>query len=185
MSQAGLAEERLRRTHQTMPPASTATARIPNATHPQSVLLSDSALFDAAAAPAAAAAAGLTPVVVVDVDATVVDGAAATVTVSVSLWVSVLVTVTALVVVVASVSVTVTPGVAGRVVVSAGVVVGVVSVAVVVGVLRAGVVRVSVGSVAVMPVETATPPPLPHPAATKTTSPAANPAILVRATVRP
>jgi hypothetical protein len=164
-----------------MPPDSTATARIPNATHPQSVLLSDSALFDAAAAPAAAAAAGLTPVVVVDV---VVEGTAATVTVSVSLWVSVFVTVTALVVVKARVSVMEAAGAAGRVVVSAGVVVGVVSVAVVVGVLRAGVVRVSVGSVAVMPVETATPSPLPHPAATKTTRLAANPAIRVRATVR-
>jgi hypothetical protein len=166
-----------------MPPVSTATARIPNATQPQSVLLSDSALFDAAAAPAAAAAAGFTPVVVVEV---VVEGAAATVTVSVSLWVWVFVTVTALVVVTASVSVTVAAGAAGRVVVSAGVVVGVVSVFVVVGVcvLRAGVVRVSVGSVAVTPVESATPSP-PHPAATKTTRPAANPAIPVRLTVRP
>ena len=64
-----------------MPPVNTVTARIPNATHPQSVLLSDAALFDAAAAPAAAAAAGFTPVVVVDVDETVVEGGASTVTV--------------------------------------------------------------------------------------------------------
>ncbi len=167
-----------------MPPDSTATARIPNATHPQSVLLSDAALFDAAAAPAAAAAAGFTPVVVVvDVDETVVEGGASTVTVWVSLWVSVLVTVTALVVVFATVSVTVAGGAAGRVVVSIGVVVCVVSVATV-GVVSVGVVRVTVGRVAVTPVVTAMPSPPPHPAAMTTTSPAAHPAITVRITAR-
>jgi len=57
---------RRRRTHQTTPPITTATARIPKAIQPQGVsLLVSSALFDATAAPAAAAAPGLTPVVVV------------------------------------------------------------------------------------------------------------------------
>jgi hypothetical protein len=168
-----------------MPPVNTATARIPNATHPQSVLLSDSALFDAAAAPAAAAAAGFTPVVVVvDVDETVVEGSASTVTVWVSLWVSVFVTVTAFVVVEASVWVTVADGAAGRVVVFTGLVVCVVSVAVV-GVVSVGVVRVTVGRVAVTPVEIATPSPPPHPAATPRTNAAAHPAITVRITARP
>jgi hypothetical protein len=59
------AEAARRRIHQTIPPAITATARIPNAIQPQGVsLLVDSAFFDATAAPAAAAAPGLSPLVV-------------------------------------------------------------------------------------------------------------------------
>ena len=106
---------------------------MPNAIQPQSVL-SDSSLFDAAAAPAATAAAGLTPLVVV----AGVDKA------TVAVWMFVTVTgvvvVTGLVVVTAVVSVTVAAGRAGCVAVSAGevvaVVVGVVSLDVVVGTLR-------------------------------------------------
>lgn len=57
---------RRRRTHQTTPPITTATARTPKAIQPQGVsLLVVSAFFDATAAPAAAAAPGLRPLVVV------------------------------------------------------------------------------------------------------------------------
>src|SRR5262245_40670773 len=87
--------ERLRIRSQTITPTTTATARMPNAIQPQSVVLvSSSVLLDATAAPAAAAAAGFTPVVVPAVVA-----AAATVWICVSVTVSVCVTVTAALVV--------------------------------------------------------------------------------------
>jgi hypothetical protein len=131
---------------------------MPNATQPQSVLFSDSSLFDAAAAPAATAA-GFTPVVVV----------AGVDTATVAVWM--FVTVTGFVVVTAVVWVTVAAGRAGSVVVSTAVVVCVVVSRGVVGVLRVGVVRVAVGSVAVTPVEIAAcSPPPPHPGIRSTTS---------------
>ena len=70
------------------------------------------------------------------------------------------------------------------VVVSTGVVGGRLT-GVVVGVAAVGVVRVSAGRVAVIPVEIATPSPPPHPAARPRANAAAQPAITVRVTVRP
>jgi hypothetical protein len=143
---------------------------MPNATQPQSVLLSDS-LFEAAAAPAATAAAGLTPVVVV----AGVDNA------TVAVWI--FVTVTGVVVVTAVVWVTVAAGRAGSVVVSTAVVVCVVVTCGVVGMLRVGVVRVGAGSVAVTPVEIAAcSPPPPQPGIRSATSTPKKAIVRVRTT---
>ena len=144
---------------------------MPNATQPQSVLLSDSS-FDAAAAPAATAAAGFTPVVVV----------AGVDTATVAVWM--FVTVTGVVVVTAVVWVTVAAGRAGSVVVSTAVVVCVVVSRGVVGMLRVGVVRVAVGSVAATPVEIAacSPPPPPHPGIRSATSTPKKAVVRVRTT---